>query len=221
MNLILFLKMQFQREYILKIRNLKVILNCFLLFLMIVIFSPLTLPAGEKMLKIMLPAFIWTALFFSILLSSESFFQNEEQDGVLEQWLISPYPLAGFIFAKIIIHWLLIIIPMLIISPFIAVIFNLTLYEIFILDLYLVASSPAVIFLCALGAAFSVVLKHKGLLMTLLLIPLCIPIMIFASSGISASLLSLPISGYLFLLLAFSFLAVSFLPFTIAAVLRS
>lgn len=221
MNFLKILKIQLKREYLLKIRNFKVILNCFLLFLMIVVFSPLTLTAGEKMLRLMLPAFIWTGLFFSMLLSSESFFQNEDQEGVLEQWLISAYPLSGFIFAKVIIHWVLIILPMLFISPIIAIIFNLSVYETFILDLSIITSSPAIIFLCALAASFSVILQHKGLLMTLVLIPLCIPVMIFASSVITASLLSLPVLGYLCLLLALSILALSFLPLTIAAVIRS
>ncbi|WP_019216515.1 heme exporter protein CcmB, partial [Legionella tunisiensis] len=180
----------------------------------------LTMPPDVTLLRTVAPGLVWIAMLLAMLLASVGFFQQDYEDGVVEQWLISGYPLSVIVGAKVSVHWLLNLIPMLIFCPLLALLFNLTAYETIILLLSLIVGTPAILFLCALAAAFSAGMQQKGVLMALILLPLTIPVMVFGSGSLTAVMQGLPVSGYLALLLALSILAVGFLPFAIAAVIR-
>ena len=109
---------------------------------------------------------------------------------------------------------------MIVFCPFLAILFSLNVHETLVLMLSLICGTPAILFLCALAAAFSTGLQQKGLLMALILLPLTIPVMIFGSSALIAAMQGLPVSGYLALLLAISVLSCGLLPFAVAGVIR-
>ncbi|WED41791.1 heme exporter protein CcmB [Legionella cardiaca] len=217
MNLAVLFKRQFHREVLLHLRQPRLLLHASLFFLMVTVFFPLTMPPEASMMRVVAPGIVWIAMLLAMLLSSVGLFQQDHEDGVIEQWLISGYPLSLIITAKLLVHWLLNLLPMLIFCPLLAVLFNLTAYETVILMLSLIVGTPAILFLCGLAAAFS---AGKGVLMALVLLPLTVPIMIFGSGSLAAVMQGFSVSGFITLLTAVSLLASAFLPFAIAAVIR-
>lgn len=211
---------QFQRELLIHMRQPRLLINASLFFVMIVVFFPLTMPSSSLLLKQIAPGLVWMAVLLAALLASERLFQQDYDDGVIEQWLVSGYSLRIIVSAKMLAHWLLTVTPLLLFCPIFALLFGFTGYELMILLLVLILGTPAILALCALAAAFGTGMQQKGILMALVLLPLTVPVMIFGSGTITACMQGLPVSGYLAILLAISILAVGFLPFAIAAVIR-
>lgn len=211
---------QLCRELRLNLRQSRLIINSCLFFLMIMVFFPLTMPPDVSLLRTIAPGLFWIAMLLAMFLSAESLFQQDYEDGVIEQWLVSGYPISLLVTAKIIVHWLLNLLPMLIFCPFMAILFALTGQETLVLMLSLICGTPALLFLCALAAVFSTGLQQKGMLMALILLPLTIPVMIFGSGTLIAAMQGLPVLGYFALLLAISLIAASLLPYAIAGVIR-
>jgi heme exporter protein B len=191
-------RQQLARETLLHLRQLRLIVNSCLFFLMIIVFFPLTMTPDVNLLRTIAPGLVWIAMLFALFLSAERLFQQDYDDGVIEQWLVS----------------------MLIFCPFLAILFSLTVHETLVLMLSLICGTPTILLLCALAAAFGTGLQQKGVLMALILLPLTIPVMIFGSGTLIASMQGLPSQGYLALLLAMSILAAAALPFAIAGVIR-
>lgn len=219
-SLLSLFKRQLSRELRLHLRQLRLIINSCLFFLMIVVFFPLTMTPDIALLRTVAPGLVWIAMLLAMFLSSERLFQQDYDDGVIEQWLVSGYPISLLVSAKILVHWLLNLLPMLLFCPFLAVLFSLTSHETLILMLSLICGTPAILFLCALAAAFSTGIQQKGILMALILLPLTIPVMIFGSGTLISAMQGLPVSGYLALLLALSILSSGFIPFAVAGVIR-
>lgn len=208
------------REWLLQLRQLRTLVNTSLFFLMTLTFFPLTIPPDSALLRALVPGLIWIVVLLSLFLSSERLFQPDYEDGVIEQWLVSGYPLQWFITAKIVVHWLLNVMLMLIFCPFLSLLFALNCSEMVSVALSLLCGTPVILSLCALSAAFSTGLKQKGVVMALILLPLTIPVMIFGSAAIAAAMQGLAVSGFLALLLAMSVLAMVCLPFAISGIVR-
>lgn len=209
-----------QREYLIAIRQPKMLLNGVLFFVMICFFFPLSMPADSALLTQIAAGVIWIATLLSMLLISERLFQTDFDDGVMEQWLLSDIPLPAIIFAKLMISWLMIMLPILLVCPLLVLLFNLPLSAGVVLALSLLLGTPALLCLCALSAAFSTGMQQKGVFMALIVLPMVIPILIFGSGTINLAINHLPVNGELALLLAFSIITITCLPFAIAAVIR-
>lgn len=220
MNLATLFAKQGQRELLLHLRQPKLLLQSSLFFLMVTVFFPLTMPSETTVLRSIAPGLVWIAMLLSMLLTSANLFQQDYEEGIVEQWLVSGYPLSLIIAAKLLLHWLINLLPMLIFCPLLALLFNLNWQEMWVLMLSLIAGTPAILFLCGLAAAFSTSMQQKGVLMALVLLPLAIPVMVFGSGCLTAMMMGLPVGGYLAILGAISILAAGFLPFAIAAVFR-
>lgn len=208
------------REWLLQLRQLRTLVNSSLFFLMTLVFFPLTIPPDITLLRTLVPGLIWIVVLLSLFLSSERLFQQDYEDGVIEQWLVSGFPMHWFITAKIVVHWLLNLMPMLLFCPFLALLFALNFSEMVNVMLSLSCGTPAILSLCAMAAAFSTGLKQKGVMMALILLPLTIPVLIFGSATITASMQGFAVSGFLALLLAMSVLAMICLPFAVSAIAR-
>jgi heme exporter protein B len=215
-----FFKKQCQRELLLCYRQSRYVLMATLFFFMLIVFFPLTLQPEQALLRAVLPGMVWIAMLLALLISAESMFQQDYEQGVLEQWLVSGESLSLMVTAKIVVHWLGNLVPMLLLSPLIALLFSLSLMETLLLALSLLAGTPALVCLCALATAFSLGTQQKGAMMMLILLPLTLPILIFGSSILSFAMQGAMVSGYLAILLALSILACSFLPLAIASVIR-
>ncbi|WBV68352.1 heme exporter protein CcmB [Legionella pneumophila] len=190
------------------------------IFFNVVIYFPLTLRPELMLMRMFAPGLVWMAILLSMLLSLERLFQQDYEQGVLEQWLVSGQPLNLLVTAKVMAHWLISVTPLLLLSPLIAILFSFNVWETCILLLSLICGTPAILFLCALAAAFGIGINQRGALMALILLPLTLPLLIFGSGTLSVAMQGLPVSGYLALLLAMSLLAVGFLPYAISAVIR-
>ncbi|HAU1152583.1 TPA: heme exporter protein CcmB [Legionella pneumophila] len=211
---------QFRRELLIQVRQIRYLVNSCLFFLMLLFIFPLTLRPELMLMRMFAPGLVWMAILLSMLLSLERLFQQDYEQGVLEQWLVSGQALNLLVTAKVLAHWLVSVTPLLILSPVIAILFSFNAWATYILFLSLICGTPAILFLCALAAAFSVGINQRGALMALILLPLTLPMLIFGSGTLSVAMQGLPVSGYLALLLAMSLLAVGFLPYAIAAVIR-
>lgn len=211
---------QFRRELLVQARQIRFLVNACLFFLMLLVIFPLTVRPEANFMRTIVPGLIWIAMLLSLLLSAERIFQQDYEQGVIEQWLVSGKALSLLIGAKVLAHWVFAVLPLILLTPVMAVLFSLDAGETWILILSLLCGSPALLFLCALAASFGVGTNQQGALMALILLPLALPIIIFGSGTLLVAMQSLPVSGYLALLLAISVIAVAFLPFAMAGVLR-
>ena len=211
---------QVMREFLMHVRQLRMTVNSCVFFFMIMVFFPLTMPPDALLLRTILPGLLWIAILLAMLLSSERLFQQDYDDGVIEQWLVSGYPVSLFVLAKVLMHWLFMLLPILLFCPMLTLLFALSAHETLIVMLSLLSGTPAIFFRCALAAAFGTGLRQKGVLMALVLLPLTILVMIFGSGAISAGMQGQGETGYLAILLALSVLSTGLLPFAVAGVAR-
>lgn len=216
---LLFIK-QFKREWLIQMRQIRYLINSCLFFLMLLFIFPLTIRPEIQLMRTIAPGLIWMAILLSMLLSAERLFQQDYDQGVVEQWLVSGESLSVIVSAKALAHWFFNLLPLLVLSPLVAVLFSFSIWETWILILSLLCGTPALLFLCALAAAFGVGVNQKGALMALILLPLTLPLLIFGSGTLNIAMQGMPVSGYLALLLAMSVIAVGFLPYAIAGVMR-
>jgi heme exporter protein B len=210
----------FKREWLVQIRQKRFLVNSSLFFVMILFIFPLTLNADVALLKAVSPGVIWMAVLLSLLISSERLFQQDFEHGVLEQWLVSGHSLALMLSAKILVNWLVTLLPLVLITPLIAILFSFSLYEAGVLLISLFLGTPALVFLCALSAAFSLGINQRGALMALILLPLTVPILIFASGTLNRAMQGLAVNASYALLGAISLLVITFMPYALAAVIR-
>ena len=210
----------FVREWFILVRQPRLLINSCLFFLMILFLFPLTMKPDPLLMKTIAPGLVWMALLLSLLLSAERLFQQDYEQGVIEQWLVSGQSLSVIIAAKTIAHWLFNIASVFILCPIVALVFSFSNWELSVLLISLLCGTPALVFLCALAASFGVGVNQKGAFMALILLPLTLPILIFGSGTLNIAMQGLSISGNCALLLAISVIAVGFLPFAVAGIVR-
>lgn len=211
---------QFRRELLIQFRQIRFLVNSCLFFLMLLFIFPMTLKPDMLLMRSIASGLVWMALLLSMLLSAEGLFQQDYEQGVIEQWLVSGLSLRLMISAKLWAHCLFQLLPICFLCPMAALLFSLSTWETWVLIFSLLCGAPALFFLCALAASFGVGVSQRGALMALILLPLCLPILIFGSASLNMAMQGLPFSAYLALLLAMSITAVAFLPFAIAGVMR-
>jgi heme exporter protein B len=217
----MFLKQAFLREITLQKRQFRGTLNACLFFFMVVMLFPLSFPSDPVFLRQLLPGLVWIAVLFAFFLSAEHLFQQENEDGVLEQWVLSRKPMQVRIRIKLLVHWLVNLVPLILFCPILAVLFNLNLHEVGVLSVSLVCATPTMLALCAFSSVFGIGLKRQGLFTALILLPLTLPVIVFGGGVLTAAMQGLPISGHLALLSALSILAFWGLPWAISGVIRA
>lgn len=155
-------------------------------YLIIVAALPLGLGPDLNLLSRIAPGVLWVALLLSSLLSADRMFHDDYEDGSLEVIALGPLPLELVAFAKAIAHWISVGIPLLLLAPLLALLLNMEERAYGPLMLTLLAGTPAVSFLAGIGAALTLGLRKGGLLLPLLILPLYVPILIFAVSAVEA-----------------------------------
>jgi heme exporter protein B len=220
-SVLVFFFQMVQREITIQQRQRRALLNTCLLFVMVIVFFPLTLPADPALLRQIFPGVLWITLLFLLLLSSEALFQQEIDSGTLEQWLIGIYPIHWILRAKLFVIWSYQMVLMLCVSPIFVMMFNLSLQEYKVLLLTCLAGTPTLFMLSALASSFSSGMKQKGVFMGLILLPLSLPVMILASGTLVHAMQGFSVSGELALLLAMSLLSVAFLPWVMGVALQT
>lgn len=196
------------------------LINPLVFFVVVVTLFPLAVTPESDFLREIAPGVLWVSALLATLLSLDMLFQSDFQDGTLEQMLLSPQPLYASVLAKVFTHWLLSGLPLTLLSPLLAMMLFLPADGVQALMITLLLGTPVLSFIGAIGSALTVGLRKNGLLLSLLVLPLYIPVLIFASGAVQAAVAGLPIVGHLALLGALLALAVVLAPLAIAAALR-
>ncbi|WP_273395908.1 heme exporter protein CcmB [Actinobacillus porcinus] len=209
-----------KRELRIAMRKQAEILNPLWFFLIVITLFPLVVGPDPNLLGKIAGGVAWVAALLSALLSFERLFRDDFVDGSLEQLMLMAQPLAITALAKVIAHWLLTGVPLILLSPIAALLLSLEMSIWWALALTLLLGTPILSCLGAIGVALTVGLRKGGVLLSLIILPLFIPVLIFSASVLDAATLNLPYHGQLAILGAILAAALTFSPFAIAAALR-
>ncbi|QLF95096.1 heme exporter protein CcmB [Pseudomonas sp. ABC1] len=194
--------------------------NPLVFFAIVIALFPLAVGPESQLLQTISPGLLWVAALLAVLLSLDGLFRSDFEDGSLEQWVVSPHPLALLVLAKVLAHWAFSGMALVLLAPLLGLMLGLPLPVIPVLLLSLLLGTPILSLLGAVGAALTVGLKRGGLLLALLILPLYIPVLILGSGALQAALQGLPVAGHLLWLASLTALAVTLTPFAIAAGLK-
>lgn len=209
-----------RREILIAFRRQADIFNPLWFFIIVITLFPLSIGPEPGLLERIAPGIVWVAALLAALLSLERLFRDDFQDGALEQMMIMPVPLPVVALSKVIAHWLLTGVPLILISPLLAILLSLDMNTWLAVVATLLLGTPTLSFIGAIGVALTVGLQKGGVLLSLLVLPLYIPILIFATSAIDAAALDMAYNGQLAILAAMFVGAMTLTPFAISAALR-
>ncbi len=209
-----------KRELKIAFRKKAEILNPLWFFLLVITLFPLVMGPEPNLLRKIATGVTWVAALLSALLSFERLFRDDFIDGSLEQLILLPQPLYFTALAKVIAHWLLTGLPLILLSPIVALLLSLDSQVLWALVLTLLLGTPVLSCIGAIGVALTVGLRKGGVLLSLLVMPLFIPILIFASAVLEAASLNLPYPGQLAIMGALLMGSLSLAPLAIVASLR-
>ncbi|WAR43074.1 heme exporter protein CcmB [Methylomonas rapida] len=209
-----------RRDLLLAFRRRAEMANPLLFFVMVVTLFPLAVGAQPNLLQAMAPGVIWVSALLAALLSLDSLFRSDFDDGSLEQLLLSPHSLPVLVLGKIVAHWLVTGLPLLLVAPLLALFLGLPERAMPTLWLTLLLATPMLSLIGAIGVALTVGLRRGGMLLSLLVLPLYIPVLIFASSAVDRAASGLPVTAQINILLAMLLLALVLTPLPTAAALK-
>ncbi|MEE2025098.1 MULTISPECIES: heme exporter protein CcmB [Alkalimonas] len=209
-----------RRELVLLGRQKADWLNPLLFFIIVLTLFPLGVGPEPNQLRIMAPGIVWIAALLSVLLAAERLFRDDYRNGVIEQLVASRQGLMAFVLAKAAANWLSTGLPLVLLSPVVAMLLGVESAAFVAMMLTLLLGTPLLSILSVLGAALTMSADKGGILLALLILPLYIPLLIFASAAIEAASMGLPYSGQLAILVAMLFLALALVPLAVASALR-
>ena len=210
-----------KRDLMLALRRKSDVFTVLFFFIIVISIFPLGVGFEADTLRKIAPGVVWVAALLASTLALERIFANDYADGTLEQMLMTPQPLSILVFAKIIAHWLLTGLPLVLIAPLAGLQYNLSLPTIGTLMLVLLIGTPVLSMIGAIGAALTLGLRGGGVLISLLVLPLYIPVLVYGAGALSASMQGdVSLDAYYLLLSAFLLLALVFAPWATAAALR-
>jgi heme exporter protein B len=209
-----------KRDLSLAYRQRAELMQPLMFFLMVVTLFPLAIGPAPQTLQLVSGAIIWVAAILSLLMGMERLFRDDFNDGSLEQITLSSTPLYMVVLVKVLTHWLVHILPLLILSPLLALFLNMTPAMYYSLVLTLVIGTPTISLIGAIGVALTLGLPRSGVLVPLLLIPLFIPLLIFATSAVDSASMNVPYSFQLGIMSAMFLLALATAPMVIAYSLK-
>ena len=209
-----------KRDLLLAYRFRAELINPLAFFVMVITLFPLALGAEIALLKRIAPAIIWVAALLASLMSIENLFRADYDDGSLELMVMTPHPLSILVLAKVIGHWLVSSVPLLFIAPLMGMMLHMDTDIIGVLMLTLLLGTPVLSLIGGIAVALTLGLRKGGALLAILVLPLYVPILIFASSAIDAAMTGFPVSGHLSMMCAILFLALTLTPLPTAAALK-
>ena len=208
------------RDLKMALRNPSSFLNPLMFFVISISLFPIAISPEAQTLSSIPPGIIWVITMLSVLLSLNSLFHYDYDSGILEQMVISHHSLPLILLAKTLAHWMLSGLPIIILSPFLGMALFINTEGIYILILTLIIATPCLSLIGSIGASLVVGIKNSEMLLSLLILPLFIPILIFATSAVSQSQSNLPIDGQLYFLGFILILSLLITPFLSALSLK-
>jgi heme exporter protein B len=217
-------KIILQRELLITARTKSELLIAVTFFIIITSMFPLALTAttvSGNILPRLAPGIVWLAVILAILLSLETHYKRDYELGLYDELCFSAYPLPLIIFSKLLINWLLTIGPLLLVLPWVALLYGLKLEQIGVISFSLIFGSCGIYYLGALAATLTVATPKSSLLIFTIMLPLYTPLLIFATQAVQYNMDGLACGGLLAMLAALSLSMMLVLPFVIAFVVRN
>lgn len=209
-----------RRDLQVSFRQSQDLLNPLLFFVMVVALFPLGVSPEVEFLRQAGTGILWVAALLATLLGLDHLYRHDFDDGTLEQMMLQPQPLFLLVMAKTLAHWLVTGLPLVLLAPVLGVMVHLDGNSIGILCLTLLIGTPVLSLIGSIGAALTLGLRSGGVLLSLLIIPLYIPVLIFGTGTVMAAADGAPVGAYLALMGAFLALALTLAPFASAAALK-
>jgi heme exporter protein B len=209
-----------RRDLLLALRQRADVANTLLFFLVVVTMVPLGVGPELNTLRTIAPGVVWVAALLAAILSLGRLFANDYADGTLEQMLLTGEPLPVLVLAKCSAHWLTTGLPIVVMAILLGIMFDLGVEPTAVLLGSLLLGTPALSLIGAVGAALTLGLRGGGVLISLLVLPLYVPVLIFGAGAVGAVAGGLAPTGHLLLLGAVSLAASVLAPWAIAAALR-
>ncbi len=209
-----------RRDLLLAMRRRSELANPMLFFVMVIVLFPLGVGAEPKLLEQMSSGVVWVAALLAALLTLDSIFRSDFEDGTLEQILIGAHPVPMLVLAKVIAHWLVTGLPLLLVAPVLATFLGMNPDAIGALMLSLLLGTPVLSLIGSIGVALTVGLRRGGVILSLLVLPLYVPVLIFGAAAVDAAASGMPVTGQMYIMAAFLVLAVTLAPLAAAAALR-
>ena len=209
-----------RRDFLLAYRRRAELLQPLVFLLVVVTLFPLGVGPSPALLANIAPGVIWIAALLATVLSLDSLFRSDFEDGTLEQMVLSGQSLALIALARTVAHWLVAGLPIVLLSPLLAMWMNLPDEGLLILIESLAIGTPVLSLIGAIGGALTVSLKRGGQLLSLLVFPLYVPLLILATSAVSSAVVDLPYTGQLGLMVSGLIASLTLAPFATAAALK-
>jgi len=209
-----------RRDLTLALRRRSDALTTFFFFVIVVSLFPLGISPEPSILRVIAPGVVWVAALLASMLALLRLFAPDFDDGTLEQLALGPQPLVLLVTAKVLAHWLVTGLPLVLIAPLLGLQFQLPASALGSMTLSLLLGTPCLSLIGAIGAALTLGVRGAGALLALLVLPLYIPVLIFGAAAVSASTEGMPAGGHLSVLGALLLLATVFGPVASAAAVR-
>ncbi len=208
-----------QRDLILAFRNKAEFINPLMFFIIVIILFPLAFGSDSALLKQLTSGIIWITALLATCLSLESIFRSDFEDGSIEQLTLARYPLTLLVSAKITAHWLIFGIPLIIIALITGFILALSSQTMIALFVTLLLGTPVLSLIGAITVALTIGLRG-GMLLSLLILPLYMPVLIFSMLAVQNATVGQSIAAEIYFLAGILVLAITLAPITTAAALR-
>lgn len=209
-----------RRDLLLAMRRKTEVLTALLFFVIVASLFPLGIGPEPALLRKIAPGVLWVAALLATMLGLQRMFAADHADGTLEQMLLSPTPLALLVSGKNLAHWLVCGLPLVLLAPLLGLQFDLDAGGLAVLTLGLLLGTPVLSLVGSIGAALTLGVRGGGVLLSLLVLPLSIPTLIFGAGAVQAHSSGLGASGHLSLLAALLVLSLFFAPLATTAALR-
>ena len=210
----------FKRDLLIAFRRRSEIIHPLIFFVMVISLFPLAIGDDKVLLQKIAPAIIWVTALLATMLSLDNLFRSDFEDGSLEQMTLLKTPLSLLVTAKITAHWFITGLPLILITPLLAVLLYLPSEMISMLLLTLLLGTPTLSLIGAVGIALTVGLRQGGVILSLLILPLYIPVLIFATLAMQNVEQGFSAEAQIAMMLAIPVLAITLSPFAIAAALK-
>ena len=208
------------RDLLLAVRRSSDVLTVLLFFVIVASLFPLGVGPDPALLRAIAPGVIWVAALLASMLALNRMFASDHADGTLEQMLLGATPLGMTVAAKVLAHWLVSGLPLVLISPVLALQFDFPQESLWTLTLSLALGTPALSLIGAIGAALTLGLRGAGALLSLLVLPLYAPVLIIGAGAAESAVSGLGGQAQLLLLGALLVFSGAFAPWAAAAALR-
>ncbi|MDX9706886.1 MAG: heme exporter protein CcmB [Azospira sp.] len=208
------------RDLKLAMRRQADLVSVLFFFIIVASLFPLGIGPEPQLLKKLAPGVLWVGALLATMLSLPRLFADDYRDGTLEQLVLAPQPLGLVVIGKVIAHWLVSGLPLALLAPVLGLQFDLETDALLVLAVSLLIGTPALSGIGAIGAALTLGLRGGGVLVSLLVLPLYIPVLIFGAGAVDATVTGMGAEAHLSILGALAIGGVFFAPWATAAALR-